>query len=784
MQDLIRLDHVRYLFFVDGGADVDWHVRHIDCIESLSKPYEIVVDLISDGAEVSLAALLGANVELTLERYGLVRTRHGIVHRVEEIGVSSAQHLVRVYVVPALRLLEQQVNTRVFQGQTVPEILQAVLGSALAEYNREVDTNSGLLGQYVARDYCVQFRESDFDFCSRIMEEEGIAYHFEGDDDNLREQLVLVDNNDAYPEVVLALGDAVPIIHDRFEEADRESIQGLEYVLTEQMTKVATRGYNWKVPDNLDESVRSGEDPYGRPRELYLFDDRRQIVDDPVHDPRARSFDGSGLAQREPLAIRRLELAQSELRTIVGTSNIIGLGPGRQFTLGEHRRAELSDQTFLVTRVRHEGDLPEEELGRTDAECPRYTNSFECIPIERTFRPHLLTPKPRVHGAQTATVMGPADDPNEDIHTDPHGRIKVRFHWDRIGSDDETASCWIRVAHAWAGAGWGSLFIPRVGMEVVIDFLDGNPDRPLAVGCVYNGNQTPPYPLPDEKTKSTIKSESSPGGGGFNELRFDDAKGSEEIFLHAQKDLNETVLNDHTTTVSANHSTTVGADQSNVVSGNQTHTVSGNQTNTVSGNQTESVSGNQTNTVSGNQTESVSGNQTMTVSKNRTVTVTGSQSMTIVGSAPADGVSGSKLGITGDYVLDASNTIAVQAPTELKLTCGGSTITMIPGKITFNAGGGALLVLDANATMTSNGGSNVTLDGNATTTSSDGSQVLLDANATVSSPGVSTVSAPTSVLTDGGGSVAVSGGNITCRGGSVDVSGDTVNITGGLVNVN
>ncbi|NVB42051.1 type VI secretion system tip protein VgrG [Pseudenhygromyxa sp. WMMC2535] len=760
MLDLARLDHVNYSFFLAGDAPVLWHVRRVEWREELSQPYELVVDLITDGELIPVQDLLGGGAELVMERMGLVHAAFGIIHRLEELGGDGVHHFVRVYLVPALQLLDQRVDTRVFQGQTVPEIVEAVLGEALAEYEREIDVASGLSQTYEARDYCVQFRESDFDFCARLLEEEGIAYYFEADEDKGCEKLILVDNNEAYVDTPILVGGEIPIITDRVDEAGTESLQGLELTLSQRQTKVATRAYNFKAPSALDEGEQGGADSLGRTRELYLFDERRQIVDDPVGDPRAESFDGTSVPQRELLAEHRLELAQRDTRTAVGSSNVMGLGAGRRFTLASHRRDELSGQTFLVTRVFHEGNAPDEEIGGAADGGPRYANHFECIPVEQRFVPSTFTPRPRVHGAQTATVMGPADDPSEDIHTDPHGRVKVRFHWDRLAPEDETASCWVRVAHSWAGSGWGSLFIPRVGMEVVVEFLDGNPDRPLVIGCVYNGEQTPPYALPDEKTKSTIKSDSSPGGGGFNELRFEDAKGSEEVFLHAQKDFNETVLNDHTTDVEANQTITVGADQSTTVTGNQT------------------------NTVKQDQTETITGNQTMTVEKNRVVTVIGSQSLTIKGSKSEGGVKGSKLDITGDWKADASNTIELQAPTHIKLTCGGSVLEMVPGKITLTAGGGAKLVLDANALMSSNAGSSAKLDGNAKISASTGASAEYTANATITGA-TSTVQSSSGGMVELTADAVLAGAKCTCEGSvgklelasDADLSGTNVNST-------
>ncbi|EDM73919.1 Rhs element Vgr family protein [Plesiocystis pacifica SIR-1] len=772
-----RLDLVTYSFSVLDEIDPDWRVRRMRLFEAISEPYELVVELASEGlgADSETDLLLGRSVELVIHRGGLLRSVCGVVRRVDDLGVSEGFLSVVAYVVPALSLLGQRIDTRIFQGMTVPEIVDEVLGAGLGEYEREIDVSTGLSGQYEARDVCIQFRESDLDFCNRLLQEEGIAYVFEADEDTGRERVQLIDANESFPTLALGVGDEVEIIPDNPENAERESLQFFELVQRERTTKVTTRAYNFKNPTNVDEHEQGEADERGRTRELYHHQDRRQIVDDPIGDPDAMRFTGEDLDQREPLSVRRLELERRDVKVLLGESNLSGAQAGMRFFLGAHHRDELSHLEYLITRVNHDGEGDEVEGARADAH--RYVNSVECVPFETPYRPAIHTPKPRIFGAQTATVMGPADDDQEDIHTDPHGRVKVRFHWDRLSPEDGTASCWVRCAQMWAGAGWGSMFIPRVGMEVVVTFLDGNPDRPLIVGCVYNGDQTPPYPLPDEKTKSTIKSDSSPGGGGFNEFRFEDAKGSEEVFLHAQKDFNETVLNNHSTTVSAN----------------------------------------QTNTVSGDQSESISGKQTMSVQKNRIVTITGSQSVNIEGSEPEAGVSGSKLNITGDYELDTSNTIAIQAPTEIKLTCGGSTLTMVPGKITLSAGGEATLVLDANALMQSaagskvlldanvkaessgssvvtldatvdaqsSGGSKLKLDANVSTESSGGSKLVLDGNALMEGVGTATVQSPSSKLAGDAGTVEATAGGVTVDGPSVDVTGSgTVTVTGGMVKIN
>jgi type VI secretion system secreted protein VgrG len=256
---------------------------------------------------------------------------------------------------------------------------------------------------------------------------------------------------------------------------------------------------------------------------------------------------------------------EASITTVTGSSVCRAFTSGYRFDLQDYYRDDMNNKPYVLTSLDHGATEPVGASGQGSE--ASYTNSFVCIPFEVPYRPSRLTPKPVVQGTQTAIVVGPA---GEEIYTDEHGRVKVQFHWDREGKKDEKSSCWIRVSQLWAGAGWGAMYIPRIGHEVIVDFLEGDPDRPIITGRVYHGINMSPYGLPAEKTKSTIKSDSSLGGGGSNELRFEDKKGSEEVFLHGQKDWtiaiendkNQTVGHDETLSVGNNRTKTVGVDQS------------------------------------------------------------------------------------------------------------------------------------------------------------------------------------------------------------------------------
>jgi len=758
------IDKVAYELTVENGPDARFRVYRMRLSEDVNGCFDLDLDLVTDELDADTDQLLGAACQLEISRKEHSRSVFGIIMAVDFVGRSHDYMVVNVQVVPAFQLLGQQTHSRIFQEETVLQILDDVLGKALGEYGRTLDKGSEARGT-TPRDYCVQYGESDLAFAVRLMEEEGINYCFVHDPDKGHEVLTLTYENEDFPSVANVDGTAVvPIITDRPDTADVESIRHLDWLQTLTTTAYMRRDFDFLVPTEPLEASEAGADAKGKVRREYQHVDRRFIGDDLA----ARSLD-------------RMQAYAGRAALGRGTSNVVDFVPGKAFELERHFRDDLETR-YLLTRVVHTGECPEEILAGSDGGAgeSRYHNSFQCLRLDTPLRPRKLTPKPRTHGPETGIVSGPS---GEEIHVDEHGRIKVQFHWEEERTYDDTSSCWIRVRQPWGGSGWGHQFIPRIGMEVMVEFLGGDPDRPVVTGCFYNGDNAYPYAMPGNKTQSGIKT-NSVSAKGSNEIRFEDMGGSEEVYIHAQKDMNEVVEHDHTTTVHNN------------------------QTNTVDVDQTQSVGG--------NQTESVTGNQTMSVDGIRTVTIKGSQAVTIQGNKANSGVSGSKLTITGDYKVDASNTIEIQAPTHIKLTCGGSSIMMVPGKITLTAGGNATVVLDANALVQSaagtkvlldanalaqssggskilldanalaqaSGGAKVLLDANALTQSSGGSKVLLDGSALMSSPATATVQAPTATLAGGGGSVEAGGAGVTCAGGQVNVAGGMVNISGGLVKIN
>lgn len=501
------------------------------------------------GHPVVFKEILGKSVTVELEFYDVKRYVNGIVHSISQ-GPRVHEQDVTLYtltVVPKLWLLTRRVNCRIFQKKTTPVIIQEVLHDAGIN-----DFELKLQGSYQPRDYCVQYYESDFAFISRLMEFEGICYFFRHS--NNGHTLVLSDDKSSFADLPGGANIDFDEVVGGLRDVGR--ISGWHRSQQIHSGKYSLNDYNFKTPDTslLANSTTTIS---------VANNDSLEIYENP----------GDYLATSDGEHLAKLRMAEVEMRgqVVTGTSYHAGLAPGFKFNL----KAHFSDSgKYTVTSVTHSAQQPL-ETGATD-ESFAYENGFTCIAFQTQYRPERVTPLPDVRGVQTALVVGPG---GEEIYTDEHGRIKVQFHWDRLGKKDENSSCWVRVATPWAGQGWGALHIPRIGQEVIVDFVEGDLDHPIVVGSVYNASQMPPYPLPDEKTKSTLKSNSSKGGGGYNEFRFEDKKGSEEVYFRAQKDLNSLIKNNETREVDNDRTTVIKHDETQTVTNNETIVVKqGNQT--------------------------------------------------------------------------------------------------------------------------------------------------------------------------------------------------------------
>ncbi len=515
-----------HITFAIEGVSTDLQVLEFTGRETLNKPYRFDIELVSQSPDIDLEALINQPCYLGFGPAG--KGVHGVIYG---IGFGdSGKRLTRYHITlrPQLTYLAHSFNQRIFQHLTVEKII----GQILEEHGIQSDAYRFRLSSiYPERDYCVQYDESDLYFIQRLCEEEGISFFFEHSPSG--HVLVFGDDQTVFPKLpVLAYQ------QDTGLAADREVVRAFGVRLETRSTQASYRDYDFEKPRLVMEGSYSAE--------FY---------------PTLEAYDYPGRFTERPrgkhLAKRALERLRSDYELAEGRSDA-SLSCGHFLALSQHPREQWND-LWLLTEVVHEGkqpqvleesvlDLPSPSGRGAGGEGPTgdsfhqgYRNRFIATPWDIPFRPLLEHPKPKVLGSQTAVVTGPQ---GEEIHCDEYGRVKVQFHWDRDGQGDDKTSCWLRVSSSWAGDRYGGIAIPRVGMEVLVTFLEGDPDQPLVTGCLYHAEHLVPYPLPANKTRSVFKTLSSPGGGGYNELRIEDKKGEEQIYLHAERDWDENIEHD------------------------------------------------------------------------------------------------------------------------------------------------------------------------------------------------------------------------------------------------
>jgi type VI secretion system secreted protein VgrG len=590
-------------FSTDSHPVGDFRISVLEAEEYVSRPFWMdVTAVVQKDATVDETKLVGEGATLTIrppekdERY-----LHGIIAGVRswEAGSGKENHRhLQFRVVPSLWRLGQTRNSRIFQKKSIPNIVKEVLDAWKVTHvwgNKRSSGPDGLASTYPQRDYVVQYGETDLEFVSRLLETVGIFYFFEFEDG--KHTLVLVDGNASCHDIP---GDIkIPFRSDPSALAQDEFLDDFSCRLEVRSGTVTLRDFDYLKPTVDLTAPAKGQ-----------VDANLEVYEYPG------GYDDAGAGKS--LAKLRLEERRARAELFAGKGRVARFAAGAEFELEDHPLNALNAK-YLLLSVRHVGTQAHsapEQGGSQAAES--YRCHLEAIEAKVPFRPARWTPRPIMPGPQTAVVVGPK---GEEIYTDAHGRIKVQFHWDRAGKNDESSSCWMRVTQPWAGPSWGALYLPRIGQEVVVEFLEGDPDRPIVTGAVYNGLNPPPYDLPGEKTKSTLKSDSSPGGGGSNELRFEDAKGSEEVFLHAQKDMHIVVENDKDQKVHGNETLAVDKDRSITVGGNQQLSVSKNDSTTIGANQTLAVTGSRATTVAANHSESIGGSQTVEIAGAQTLTV-------------------------------------------------------------------------------------------------------------------------------------------------------------------
>ncbi len=760
------------------ASDDPVDVRHFHVREGISRLFEIQLTLLSTNPDIDLDAVIGRAASFTVQGgfdglgsrswFGIATAFQQVA--AEETGGSTYQMTLS----PVLWLLTQRRNHRIFQQQSEVEIARRLLhewGIVFVERLGET---------YKKRQYRVQYAESDYAFLCRMLEDAGISFFFETEARLTR--LVLHDA----PQTAEARP-PLPFL-DMPLGGHTEHVTGVQIHRRIRPGQYTVQDQDYRQPPayRLASAAKGGlpveetlESFHYVPGGFLFQSDKGEST--PVADDRGRyrADEGEGAS----LAARRLAAKRVSSKIVTFRTNAMDLAPGSVLSVLDHPKSELSpDHKLLVTEVVRQGS----PNGEWEASC-------ESAGAELDYRPPLATPKPRVAGIETAVVVGP---PGEHIHTDELGRVRVQFYWDREGAMDAGSSCWIPLSHPWAGAGYGAVNLPRVGQEVIIDFLGGDPDRPIIVGRVYTGVQKVPYSLPAQKTQSGWKSQTI-GGTGYNEIMFDDLPGGELVRIQAERDLTKLVKRNESVTIGHNRSSVVGHDESWVVGHDRSRVVGNSESVLIGNSQSVTIGVNQSITVGADQTITLpAGNQTETITGNRTFTLMGDLTETIVGSSTLTQTGNQDETLLGDYtLLQIGQQTEVQAGGRSSMQLGGRLDVQLGDRKDFQAGG-RLDVQLGGTTRIEIGTLSDTVIGSRTDTTTSNATEDVGATKTVNAGSYELTSGPAKIdtgelnvksseITVKSGPITVNGGPITVNGGTTTItSGGTMTLKGSLIKLN
>ncbi|QDV86121.1 type VI secretion system Vgr family protein [Planctomycetes bacterium TBK1r] len=628
--------------------------------EEMGRLFHYQLEMISDDPGIKPQDIVGTPIGWSIELADNSRRHwHGFVKSLSRGDVDGQDRRnYRVEVVPWLWFLTQTSDCKIFQDTKVPDIIDEVLGEyGFADYNPDFQL------EHKEWEYCVQYRETDFNFLSRLMEQEGIFYYFKHSEG--AHQMVITDHKDGYftlPEANVDFPDDIGTraIDDHLTSWERK----YQFV----PGKWAQRDYNFKTPtDTLGTDTGTVVDlPEVSNYEMYDY---------------PGEYPDKGVGGGETRL--RIEAEETRHDIVSATSLCKTFQAGGRFTVDQHRDSDEQGAEVVITAIQHAGSEPMGYESGGGGEGFMYRNSITCLPASRVFRTPRSTAKPIISGVQTAIVTGPA---GEEIYPDEYGRVKCQFHWDRYGQNDDKSSCWIRVSQVHAGSGFGGIDIPRIDQEVVVSFLEGDPDRPLITGRVYHAQNMPPWDLPANKTQSGYLSRSSKGGGkdNANAIRFEDLKGEEQLWIHAEKNQDIEVENDETHWVGRDRKKTIDRDEDTEVKGNRTEVVRKNETITVHGSRTEtvhaeeqlSVKGNRRETISKDHTLVIDGKRTETTAKNETLSVKGERSRSVSKDENISIDGNQTIGVGKSASLDAGKAILINAGDSITLKTGKASIEM------------------------------------------------------------------------------------------------------------
>jgi type VI secretion system secreted protein VgrG len=535
--------------------------------EAISHPFCFHLDLASEDANLSFDEIVGRPMAFSIRLSDRSQERlfHGIIRRFSVLAHDRRLFRYRVELAPWLWLLTKIRDCRIHQALSIPEILQETFSRlGFADYQMK------LTGEYSKNEYCVQYRESAFNYVSRLMEQEGIFYFFQHTKE--RHVLVLADTPSAHSPCQIQSRAAFYPVYKTTLWEEEDCITEFQPQSQIHSAKFAMKDYDFESPSTQLFSESSSTDTQRGAPELEIFSYPGGF---------RRRNDGSRLADL------RLQSDTAANAILSGSGGCRTFESGRTFELTAHPRRDLNTH-YVLTSVQHSAQAP--EIFSSEGESDSYRNSFTAIPKAISYRPPSLSPRPVIQGCQTGVVTGPE---GEEVHTDKYGRVKVHFHWDRHSRLDAGSSCWIRVTQAWAGRNFGSLWIPRIGQEVIVDFLEGDPDRPIITGAVYNADQIHPADLPANKMRGGFHSQSTETGSPaqYNQMRFDDSPGKEEVRIHAQKDWNSQIVHSRTTNIGRHEMNLIVGKQQTAIAGSDSQQIGKLDVDVVFGNQKTEIGG-------------------------------------------------------------------------------------------------------------------------------------------------------------------------------------------------
>ena len=632
----MSLKGLRFTLEVDGQAPDTFAVVNFLLMQKYSLPFVLDVDVVSKSFDREAKVLLEKNVTLTIwQGMKALRSVKGVIASFGMQNNDQWQMQYRFRIHPTLWRCGLRQNFRIFQQQDIKAI-----SSTLLNENGVTDWSPSFYQKHSPREFCVQYGESDLDFLNRLWSEEGIFFYDKMSADGPNQKLTLCDDVAGLSK----LPNPISFNPNTTTEVTDECISVFCYEANVRPSSVMSQDYTFKVPGWQGQYQQKGINLNNQFSQYEIFDYPGRFKDE-QHGQDFTRYQMDGL--------------RNDAEKGTGTTNSPKLWPGTNFTLVKHPQEPLNRSWQIVSSV-ITGAQPQAQHGN-QGQGTTLSNQFTAIPADRTWR---ISPrsKPKVDGPQSAIVTGPA---GEEIFCDEHGRVRVKFHWDRYNPKTEDSSCWVRVSQAWAGAGFGNLAIPRIGQEVIVDFLNGDPDQPIIMGRTYHQDNRSPGGLPGTKTQMTIRSKTYKGDG-FNELRFEDATGKEQVYIHAQKDMQTEVLHDRTTTVNHDHTETVKNNQTVTVVVGQTINVGSKK----EGGHDQKV------TVSHDQKIAVQNDQTLDITENREKNVGGDQKAVIAGEDNETVKKSQKIKVEQNYALDVDHETQIKSVDKIELICGSSSITL------------------------------------------------------------------------------------------------------------